>query len=131
MGHGAPWHDPVVRAVALLALVVALLTGCGGDDSSVVVPYVVGLSEPNAIQVTEEAGLTPLVERGPTTDADSRRWEPFVEAGQIDCAYCGGRIWPGQDWDLGHSVDRQSVAPEHRHCNRATAKRRLRHSREW
>lgn len=70
MGHGAPWHDPVVRAVALLALVVALLTGCGGDDSSVVVPYVVGLSEPNAIQVTEEAGLTPLVERGPTTDAD-------------------------------------------------------------
>ena len=55
---GALWHDPVVRAVALLALVVALLTGCGGDDSSsVVVPYVVGLSEPNAIQATEEAGL--------------------------------------------------------------------------
>ena len=65
------WHDPVVRAVALLALVVALLTGCGGDDSSsVVVPYVVGLSEPNAIQITEAAGMTPLVERGPTTEAD-------------------------------------------------------------
>ena len=60
-----------------------------------------------------------------------RRWEPFVAAGQVDCAYCGGRIWPGQAWDLGHSVDRSEVAPEHRHCNRATAKRRLRHSREW
>jgi beta-lactam-binding protein with PASTA domain len=52
-----------VRAVALLSVIVALLTGCGGS-ASVVVPYTVGLKESLATQVAEEAGLQPKIEYG-------------------------------------------------------------------
>ena len=58
-----------MRAVALFALIVALVTGCGGDESSgTVVPYLVGLQEPLATQVVEEAGLQPTVTYGPGRD---------------------------------------------------------------
>ena len=55
----------------VLAVVLVLMSGCGGDDSSVVVPYVVGLREPLATQVVERAGLVPEIRRAP--DADIRR----------------------------------------------------------
>jgi beta-lactam-binding protein with PASTA domain len=48
-----------VRAVALLILIVAIAAGCGGSELKhpTVVPYVVGLSGPNAVQVTRDANL--------------------------------------------------------------------------
>ena len=57
--------------------------------------------------------------------------KPFVASGEVGCAHCGELILPGDEWDLGHSQDRRTSAPEHRRCNRATARRRLRHSRSW
>lgn len=71
--------------------------------------------------------------RGTTTErgygaahqATREEWRPFVEAGSIDCYRCGERIWPEDEWDLGHSDDRSSYnGPEHaRECNRAAAGR--------
>jgi hypothetical protein len=57
---------------------------------------------------------------------------PYVEAGATLCARCGELIIPGEPWDLGHDdYDRSRYAgPEHRHCNRATAGRRM-WSRNW
>jgi hypothetical protein len=50
-------------------------------------------------------------------------WKLQVERGEVDCARCGVRIEPGEEWDLGH-VDgggaREYAGPEHRRCNRAT-----------
>jgi hypothetical protein len=62
-----------------------------------------------------------------------RRWAREVELGGVRCARCGGPIFPGEPWDLGHDdVDRRFYnGPEHRACNRATASRRRRTSREW
>jgi len=59
----------LVRAVAFLAVFLALVAACGGTESStVVVPLVVGLREPLATQVTEQAGLKPAITYGPDSD---------------------------------------------------------------
>jgi hypothetical protein len=43
--------------------------------------------------------------------------------GRINCWRCGGRIQPGEPWDLGHDDHDRSVTrgAEHRHCNRSAA----------
>jgi hypothetical protein len=62
----------------------------------------------------------------------------LVTAGLVNCARCGKRIKPGDEWDLGHRDDSNHTeysGPEHRACNRATARhrylRRLKVSRQW
>jgi len=63
------WHHSIVRAVALLVLIVALLSGCGGSDSSsVAVPVLVGLRESRATQFAEQIGLKPEVMHGRDED---------------------------------------------------------------
>jgi hypothetical protein len=63
-------------------------------------------------------------------DAEHRRereqWRPLVESGEVACRRCAERILPGEDWDLGHDVDRSAPrAPEHAaRCNRAAGGRR-------
>lgn len=69
------------------------------------------------------------------------RWAPKVAAGLVSCARCGGLIVPGTPWDLGHVDGDKSryAGPEHRGCNRATARHRAdqqgstrrHHSRVW
>lgn len=62
---------------------------------------------------------------------------PIVSQGRTACARCGELILPGQAWDLGHDDrDRSRYSgPEHRRCNRQTAKHRKQQqrvaSREW
>ena len=58
---------------------------------------------------------------GPAHKAERKRWSPYVNAGQIWCARCGGWIAPGTPWDLGHSDFDRSIytGPEHCKCNRA------------
>jgi hypothetical protein len=70
---------------------------------------------------------------GGTHYARRRMLAPFVNAGLAVCARCGEPIGVGEPWDLGHDDDDRSryAGPEHRACNRATAGRRLRVSREW
>jgi hypothetical protein len=71
-----------------------------------------------------------------------RLWAPQVAAGVVrcgrgaDCLFAvdgvAGLIGPGEPWDLGHTPDRMGyTGPEHRRCNRATASRLRRRSREW
>jgi hypothetical protein len=62
-----------------------------------------------------------------------RRLAPQVEAGLVNCWRCGDPIRPGEAWDLGHDDHdrRRYRGPEHVGCNRATASRRERQSREW
>src|SRR5262245_50201316 len=56
-----------------------------------------------------------------------RRLAPLVAAGLAECARCGERIDPADEWDLGHvDGDRTRYAgPEHAACNRATTGRQL------
>jgi hypothetical protein len=62
-----------------------------------------------------------------------RRWAREVDAGLVNCAFCGQLIVPGTPWDLGHlDGDRSKYAgPEHATCNRAVWKRNRRGSRKW
>lgn len=60
-----------MRIAAPLALVVICLAGCGGSDSSTTAPYVVGLREPLAIRVIEEAKLVPQVTRKSDSGVDA------------------------------------------------------------
>ena len=51
---------------------------------------------------------------------------PMVALGVVDCARCGERIQVGEPWDSRH-CDGSGVryaGPEHRRCNRATARHR-------
>ena len=65
---------------------------------------------------------------GAAHQAERRRWAPLVAAGLVRCRRCGERIEPGEAWDLGHSDNRLSTAPEHARCNRAAP--RLTHDRD-
>jgi hypothetical protein len=59
-------------------------------------------------------------------------WARKVAGGGVLCARCGRLIERGTPWDLGH-VDHDPFrwqGPEHRRCNRATSKARVR-SRDW
>lgn len=62
-----------------------------------------------------------------------RRWAREVELGGVRCARCNEPIGPTEPWDLGHDDwDRSRYSgPEHRRCNRGTAARDRRASREW
>ena len=45
-------------------------------------------------------------------------WAPIVASGTVDCARCGERIAPGDDWHLDHNDDRDDyLGPSHRRCN--------------
>jgi hypothetical protein len=57
------------------------------------------------------------------------RLRSLVEAGLARCVRCGELIEPGDFWDVGHvdETERTVVSgPEHRRCNRTTARHRLR-----
>jgi len=56
----------------------------------------------------------------------------LVASGEAVCWRCRRPIWPGSDWDLGHSDwDRsQYMGPEHQRCNRAAAARKGNRSRK-
>jgi hypothetical protein len=60
-----------------------------------------------------------------------RRWAREVREGLVNCARCGGFIYPGEAWDLGHvDGDKTRYAgPEHRGCNRATATHKAKRKR--
>lgn len=65
---------------------------------------------------------------GAPHQAKRREWEPYVDAGQVNChaVICleevdgrTRRLNPGEPWDLGHTPDRARwTGPEHRRCNR-------------
>lgn len=49
-----------------------------------------------------------------------KEWEARLATGQTHtCAKCGQPVTATDQWDLGHTDNRQSwTGPEHRHCNR-------------
>lgn len=50
-----------------------------------------------------------------------REWDARVQTGGVDCSACGGPIYPGAAWDLGHVPNSSQYAgPQHRECNRRT-----------
>ncbi|MBA2641519.1 MAG: PASTA domain-containing protein [Actinobacteria bacterium] len=53
--------------VALALVVFAVVVGCGGEEESVTVPYLVGLKEPLAFNVAADEGFEVEVQRGPST----------------------------------------------------------------
>ena len=58
--------------------------------------------------------------------AKRKALSPVVSTGLAKCARCHEPILPGEPWDLGH-VDGDGLryaGPEHRRCNRATARHR-------
>ena len=71
--RASPRHGTIrlVRAVALLVLIVALLSGCGGSANTLTVPYVVGLQETHAVQTVESSGLIPQVRHASTSEVTS------------------------------------------------------------
>jgi beta-lactam-binding protein with PASTA domain len=59
-----------VRAVAQLAFVIALLSGCGGNDKEqqATVPLFVGLKQSVALQAAEQSGLSVEVRHETNSD---------------------------------------------------------------
>ena len=62
-----------------------------------------------------------------------RRIAREVAAGGAFCARCSLPIAPGEPWDLGHDDNDRSLdtGPEHRRCNRSSARRQRPVSRQW
>jgi hypothetical protein len=62
-----------------------------------------------------------------------RAWARRIASGeQVSCARCGRPILPGMYWDLGHldgSGKSLYSGPEHRACNRATERHRVKRPR--
>jgi hypothetical protein len=57
---------------------------------------------------------------GSRHQAERRRWEPIVAAGEAICARCDKPIDPTGPFDLGHNEDRTAwTGPEHVKCNRS------------
>lgn len=61
-----------------------------------------------------------------------KAWARRLAVMPVECARCRRPILPGEPWDLGHDDYDRSVyvGPEHRRCNRSTARRRVK-SRDW
>lgn len=55
-----------------------------------------------------------------------RQWEARLAAGETHtCAKCGQPVTATDQWDLGHTDNRQSwTGPEHRSCNRQDGQRK-------
>lgn len=52
------------------------------------------------------------------------RLRGLVARGAAVCSRCGGRIEPGEEWDLDHTDDGLGYrGPAHRDCNRRTSSR--------
>lgn len=67
---------------------------------------------------------------GPEHKRLRRRWAREVAQGLVNCARCGGFIYPGEPWDLDHTPERSGyLGPSHRACNRATATHRAKRKR--
>lgn len=61
-----------------------------------------------------------------------RAWEARLATGETHtCAKCGQPVTAADQWDLGHTDDRQSwTGPEHRSCNRQDGQRKATASAE-
>ena len=77
--------------------------------------------------------MIPMTKYGTRHKALRAGWARKVAGGGVLCARCGRPISPDEPFDLGH-VDGGGLfeyqGAEHRRCNRAVSKRRVR-SREW
>lgn len=66
---------------------------------------------------------------GAEHQAERRKWEPLVNAGNLMCVRQGPKcvgqpLDPGQAWDLGHNEDRTAwTGPECVPCNRGAGGR--------
>jgi hypothetical protein len=73
-------------------------------------------------------GTTTARGYGAEHQAERAEWQALIDAGEpVDCVRCGGRIKPGEAWDLGHDDEDRTIrrGPEHaRQCNRAAGGRR-------
>ena len=74
---------------------------------------------------------------GSQHQAERKRWEPIVEAGEATCARCHKPLAPNEPFDLGHNDDRTEwTGPEHVKCNRSAGAKnanaaRMTTTRDW
>jgi hypothetical protein len=73
-----------------------------------------------------KSGNTTARGYGSAHQRERRRWaRELKRLGVLPCARCGGDIYDGQPFDLGHTDDRTTyTGPEHVRCNRADGGRR-------
>lgn len=66
----------------------------------------------------------PKPQYGAAHQKQRREWKTKVDRGNVACYRCGEPITPGTPWDLGHDDDDPTITrgPEHRKCNRGTAR---------